>query len=380
MPEILLTNEKANAKILVIGVGGAGNNTVDRMISQNVTGVDYLCVNTDRQQLDRCLTANILQIGESITKGLGAGANPEVGKAAAEENKEDIVRALEDVDMVFITCGMGGGTGTGAAPVIAEVAKSAGILTVGAVTKPFKYEGTVRKRNAEGGIEELKKYVDTLIIVPNDKLLAISDRNTSFPQALEMADSVLQQGISGITDLIMKPGLINLDFADVKAVMTDKGMAHFGIGEAKGANKCIDAVKMAINSPLLETTLDHASHVIINYTGDVGLIEAGEATDYVQGIVGEDASIFFGSMPGEDMEDAVKVTLIATGLNPHESKLSFMKKAMESSVEKAMTRPVAPTENPAEKPAEQPMGIKIPEPVKPSRTLNNIELPNFLKK
>ena len=391
MPEIILnTNMVGSAKILVIGVGGAGNNTVDRMIRQDVTGVEYLCVNTDRQQLDRCLTANVMQIGANLTKGLGAGANPEVGRGAALENKEEIVKALDGVDMVFITCGMGGGTGTGAAPIIAEVAKRSGILTVGAVTKPFKYEGSVRRRNADNGIEELKKYVDTLIIVPNDKLLEISDRKTSLPEALEKADSVLQQGIQGITDLITKPGLINLDFADIRTVMKDKGLAHFGMGEATGANKCLDAVKMAVNSPLLDTHIDHASHVIINFSGDVGLIEVSEATDYVTGIVGEDASMFFGSIVEDEGSDHVKVTLIATGLGKPENKFSYMKRTMESSVEKAFASPegrptlasqpkpaAQNTASPVTQPAE---GLKIPEPVKPTRTLNNIEVPTFLKK
>ena len=391
MPEIILNSNMTNsAKILVVGVGGAGNNTVDRMIRQDVTGVEYLCVNTDRQQLDRCLTGNVMQIGANLTKGLGAGANPEVGRAAALESKEEIVKSLDGVDMVFITCGMGGGTGTGAAPVIAEVAKRAGILTVGAVTRPFKYEGSVRKRNADNGIDELKKYVDTLIIVPNDKLLEISDRHTSLPQALEKADSVLQQGIQGITDLITKPGLINLDFADIRTVMKDKGLAHFGMGEGTGANKCLDAVKMAVNSPLLDTHIDHASHVIINFSGDIGLLEVSEATDYVTGLVGEDASMFFGSIVEDEGSDHVKVTLIATGLGTPENKFSYMKRAMETSVDKALgkpegrpsqvsqPRPVSQSTAPAQTaPAE---GIRIPDPVKPTRTLNNIEVPTFLKK
>lgn len=374
MLEIVSNEGNDNAKILVVGVGGGGNNTVDRMISQNVSGVDFLCINTDKQQLDRCLTANTLQIGANITKGLGAGANPEVGKAAAMESKEEIVKAVDGFDMVFVTCGMGGGTGTGAAPVVAEVAKSAGILTVAAVTKPFSYEGSVRRRNAEAGIEEIKQYVDTLIVVPNDKLLAISDRKTTLPQALEKADSVLQQGIQGITDLITQTGLINLDFADVKTVMHNKGRGHFGIGEATGANKCLDAVKIAANSPLLETTIDHASHVIINFKGDVGLLEVSEATDYIQGIVGEDASLFFGTSEDPDAVDSVKVTLIATGLEDKSDKgFSFVKKAKETAINPQMTQTPANTEV-------QPMGIKIPEPVKPTKTLNNIELPSFLKK
>lgn len=375
MLEIVSDASINEAKILVIGVGGGGNNTVDRMIEKNVGGVEYMCINTDRQQLERCKTNNTLQIGVNVTKGLGAGAKPEVGRAAAEESKEEIMKAIEGVDMVFVTCGMGGGTGTGAAPIVAELAKSAGILTVGAVTKPFSYEGTVRKRNAEAGIAELSKYVDTLIVVPNDKLLAICDRKTNIRDALKKADTVLQQGIQGITDLITTPGLINLDFADVKSVMINKGRAHFGTGEGKGANKCLDAVKLAANSPLLETTIDHASHVIINFSGDVGLVEVGEATEYVQGLVGEDASIYFGCIPSDVADDTVKVTLIATGLGEKTSSFSFMKKAIQQSTEAEM-----PENEPVEPKTEEPLGIKIPEPVKATRTLNNIELPNFLKK
>ena len=392
MPEIILNNDVNSARILVIGVGGAGNNTVDRMIRQEVTGVDYLCVNTDRQQLDRCLTSNVMQIGAALTKGLGAGANPDIGRSAAIESKEEIAKVLDGVDMVFITCGMGGGTGTGAAPIIAEMSKSAGILTVGAVTRPFKYEGTVRKRNADGGIEELKKFVDTLIVVPNDKLLEISDRNTSLPKALEKADTVLQQGIQGITDLITKPGLINLDFADVRTVMKDKGLAHFGMGEASGANKCLDAVKMAVNSPLLETKIDHASHVIVNFSGDVGLLEVSEANDYITGIVGEDSAMFFGSIVENEGSDHVTVTLIATGLDGPQSKFPYMNKSLGVSMDKPFARPASPTASapaptaapsPAPAPGSQtaaPKGITIPDPVKPTRTLNNIEVPTFLKK
>lgn len=372
----LVSNESINeAKILVVGVGGGGNNTIDRMVEENVAGVDFLSINTDRQQLDRCNSISTLQIGANITKGLGAGANPEVGRLAAEESKEEIVKALEGYDMVFITCGMGGGTGTGATPIVAEMAKSAGILTVAAVTKPFSYEGTVRKRNADAGITELSKYVDTLIIVPNDKLLKICDRKTSLKDALKKADTVLQQGIQGITDLITIPGLINLDFADVRTVMLNKGRGHFGIGEASGEDRCLEAVKLAANSVLLETTIDHASHVIINFRGDVGLLETSEATEYVQGLVGDDASVFFGCIPGDGDDDTVRVTLIATGLEdrPSGSGFSFAKKTAampKETIEKAE----------AVEPAKETVGIEIPEPVKATRTLNNIELPNFLKK
>ena len=279
----LISNEAAEgAKILVIGVGGGGNNTVDRMINEKVEGVHFYCVNTDKQQLDRCLTPNVVQIGANITKGLGAGANPEIGQKAAEESSEALEEVIKDADMVFVTCGMGGGTGTGAAPVVARIAKENGVLTVGVVTKPFKFEAKTRMRNAEEGIERLKEYVDTLIVVPNDRLLEIVDRKTTLPDALKKADEVLQQGIQGITDLINITGLINLDFADVKTVMKDKGLAHFGIGVSSGSEKCIEAAKAAANSPLLETSIEHATHVIINISGDVSLVEASEASEYIQ--------------------------------------------------------------------------------------------------
>lgn len=312
----IMTSEAENetANLLVIGVGGAGNNAVNRMIDEGIKGVEFVCINTDKQVLKRCKAPICMQIGEKLTKGLGAGAKPEIGEKAAEESRDELAEIVKDADMVFVTCGMGGGTGTGAAPVVAKIAKDMGKLTVGIVTKPFNFEGKIRMKNALGGIEKLKECVDTLIVIPNDKLLAICDRRTTMPEALKKADEVLQQGVQGITDLINVPGLINLDFADVQTVMKDKGVAHIGIGTGTGDDKCLDAVKQAISSPLLETTIEGASDVIINIAGDVGLQEAGEAASYIEELTGENSNIIFGVSDGAG-DDTVKITVIATGLD-----------------------------------------------------------------
>ena len=301
----------------MIGVGGAGNNAVNRMVEENIMGVEFIGINTDKQALQFCKAPTAMQIGEKLTKGLGAGAKPEIGEKAAEESQEEISQALKGADMVFVTCGMGGGTGTGAAPVIAQIAKDMGILTVGVVTKPFRFEARQRMNNALKGIENLKNAVDTLIVIPNDRLLEIVDRRTTMPDALKKADEVLLQAVQGITDLINVPGLINLDFADVQTVMTDKGIAHIGIGKAKGDEKALEAVKQAVSSPLLETTIEGASHVIINISGDISLIEANEAAGYVQELAGDDANIIFSAMYDENAEDEVTITVIATGLDAH---------------------------------------------------------------
>ena len=314
MLEIKLNESESAAKILVIGIGGAGNNAVNRMVDSNVEGVEFIGINTDRQALQMCKAPTTLQIGEKLTKGLGAGAQPEIGEKAAEESEEEIINVLNGADMVFVTCGMGGGTGTGGAPVIARIAKDMGILTVGVVTKPFRFEAKVRMRNALEGIEKLKQNVDTLIVIPNDKLLEIVDRRTTMPEALKKANEVLVQAVQGITDLINVPSLINLDFADVQTVMTNKGIAHIGIGHAKGDDKAIEAVKQAVTSPLLETTINGASHVIINVAGDIGLLEANEAASYVQELAGENSNIIFGAMFDETVQDEATITVIATGL------------------------------------------------------------------
>ena len=317
MLEIKINEAENAARILVIGVGGAGNNAVNRMVEENIMGVEFIGINTDKQALQFCKAPTAMQIGEKLTKGLGAGAKPEIGEKAAEESQEEISQALKGADMVFVTCGMGGGTGTGAAPVIAQIAKDMGILTVGVVTKPFRFEARQRMNNALKGIENLKNAVDTLIVIPNDRLLEIVDRRTTMPDALKKADEVLLQAVQGITDLINVPGLINLDFADVQTVMTDKGIAHIGIGKAKGDEKALEAVKQAVSSPLLETTIEGASHVIINISGDSSLIEANEAAGYVQELAGDDANIIFGAMYDENAEDEVTITVIATGLDAH---------------------------------------------------------------
>ena len=314
MLEIMTSGTEAAARILVIGVGGAGNNAVNRMVEEQIGGVEFIGVNTDKQALKLCKAPTAIQIGEKLTKGLGAGAKPEIGEKAAEESIEELKEAMQGVDMIFVTCGMGGGTGTGAAPVIAREAKAMGILTVGVVTKPFRFEAKQRMNNALLGIEKLKESVDTLIVIPNDKLLEIVDRRTSMPEALKKADEVLQQAVQGITDLINLPALINLDFADVQTVMTDKGIAHIGIGTAKGDDKAIEAVKQAITSPLLETTIAGASHVIINISGDVSLIEADEAANLVKDQVGDDANVIFGAVYDDSHSDEVSITVIATGL------------------------------------------------------------------
>ena len=314
MLEIMSNEAESSAKIIVIGVGGAGNNAVNRMVEEAIGGVEFVGVNTDKQALTLCKAPTVLQIGEKITKGLGAGAQPEVGQKAAEESIEEVKQLIEGADMVFVTCGMGGGTGTGAAPVIAAAAKEMGILTVGVVTKPFRFEAKTRMNNALSGIENLKKAVDTLIVIPNDKLLEIVDRRTTMPEALRKADEVLQQAVQGITDLINLPALINLDFADVQTVMTDKGIAHIGIGEARGDDKAMEAVQQAVASPLLETTIKGATHVIINISGDISLMDANDAASYVQELTGEDANIIFGAMYDDSVADYARITVIATGL------------------------------------------------------------------
>lgn len=314
MLEIKTNDAEAAAKIIVVGVGGAGNNAVNRMIDECIEGVEFIGVNTDKQALQLCKAPKLLQIGEKLTKGLGAGAKPEIGEKAAEESIEEITEALKGANMVFVTCGMGGGTGTGAAPVVAKISKEMGILTVGVVTKPFRFEAKARMTNAIGGIERIKDNVDTLIVIPNDKLLEIVDRKTTMPDALKKADEVLQQAVQGITDLINVPAVINLDFADVQTVMKDKGIAHIGIGSGKGDDKAGEAIKMAVESPLLETTISGATDVIINVSGDITLMDASEAADYVRELTGDDVNIIFGAMYDETKSDTCTITVIATGL------------------------------------------------------------------
>ena len=314
MLEIRSNEADTAARIIVVGVGGAGNNAVNRMIDEAITGVEFIGANTDKQALKLCKAPKCLQIGEKLTKGLGAGAKPEVGEKAAEESSEEIKEAIKGADMVFVTCGMGGGTGTGAAPIVAAIAKEMGILTVGVVTKPFGFEAKKRMTNALSGIEKLKEHVDTLIIIPNDKLLEIVDRRTTMPEALKKADEVLQQSVQGITDLINVPSLINLDFADIQTVMKDKGIAHIGIGYGKGETKAADAIRMAVESPLLETTISSATDVILNISGDISIFDANDAANYIRELAGDDINVILGAMYNEDMADTCTVTVIATGI------------------------------------------------------------------
>ena len=374
--EILTNEAESAARIIVIGVGGAGNNAVNRMIDEQIGGVEFIGINTDKQALNFCKAENALQIGEKLTKGLGAGAKPEIGEKAAEENLDEIKEAIKGADMVFVTCGMGGGTGTGAAPVVAKVAKDMGILTVGVVTKPFKFEAKTRMQNAVTGIEKLKDSVDTLIVIPNDKLLEIVDRRTTMPEALKKADEVLQQAVQGITDLINLPALINLDFADVQTVMTDKGIAHIGIGSAKGDDKALEAVKQAVASPLLETTISGASHVIINVSGDISLMDANDAASYVQDMAGEDANIIFGAMYDDTYTDECSITVIATGLDANVTgaqKVIPAKSSINYGASARMTTPVKPVTPVA--PAAPVTPVTPVAPTFPGITTPNVQAP-----
>ena len=407
------SNDAENAcKIIVVGVGGAGNNAVNRMVEENITGVEFIGMNTDKQALQLCKAPKLLQIGEKLTKGLGAGARPEVGGKAAEESSEDITSAIKGADMVFVTCGMGGGTGTGAAPVVAKIAKEMGILTVGIVTKPFSFEARTRMQNALGGIENLKSSVDTLIVIPNDKLLQIVDRRTTMPDALKKADEVLQQAVQGITDLINVPGLINLDFADVQTAMKGKGIAHIGIGAGQGDHKAADAVKLAVESPLLDTTIAGATDVIVNVSGDIGLADASDATDYVRQLAGENANIIFGAVYDEARTDSCNITVIATGIDDKAAAKAQMAavQAAQAAVQAARTTatpstpaqtvlptgnfttltaarplgtgtaaPAAPAQN-APLPARPVAGLNRPESVRSTVEPKSLKIPEFLQR
>ncbi|MBQ9199021.1 MAG: cell division protein FtsZ [Lachnospiraceae bacterium] len=346
MLEIKSNDEKTPARILVIGVGGAGNNAVNRMIDENVEGVELIAINTDKQILSQSRATTKIQIGEKLTKGLGAGAKPEIGAGAVEENREEITDIMKDANMVFVTCGMGGGTGTGAAPVVAEIARNLGILTVGVVTKPFSFEGKPRMNNAVNGIAKLKENVDTLIVIPNDKLLQICDKRTSLPEALKKADEVLQQGVQGITDLINKPGLINLDFADIQTVMRDKGVAHIGIGRASGDNKAVDAIKSAMDSPLLETTVSGATDIIVNFSGNIGIVEAYDAITYLTEVAGDGANIIFGTVDNDVMGEDVCITIIATGIEGNTTQTTVSVPNTQAGVAKPASVSVTPLKTP----------------------------------
>ena len=353
------------ATIKVIGVGGAGNNAVNRMVDSGIKGVEFTAVNTDRQTLLVSKAATKIQIGEKITRGLGAGANPDIGAQAAEESKAEIAEALRGADMVFVTAGMGGGTGTGAAPIVAAAAKEMGILTIGVVTKPFTFEGKKRLSQAERGIESLKGKVDTLVVIPNDKLLQIIDRKTSIIQAFKMADDVLRQGVQGISDLIAIPGLVNLDFADVKTIMLNTGMAHMGIGRASGENRAEDAAKQAIQSPLLETSIEGARGVIINITGgtNLGLHEVNTAAELIQRSVDPEANIIFGAVIDESLDEDILVTVIATGFENDRNPLSSGTPVGDI-IDKAWDRKLN----------------SIPMSTDSSNSSDNLDIPSFLRK
>lgn len=347
------------AKIKVVGVGGAGNNAVNRMIEEKVTGVEFIAINTDRQALMLSKAPTKIQIGEKLTRCLGAGGDPTVGEKAAEETREEICNSLKGADMVFVTAGMGGGTGTGAAPVVAQIAKELGILTVAVVTKPFSFEAKKRMQNAERGTASLKEKVDTLVVIPNDRLLQVVERKTTFTEAFALSDEVLRQGVQGISDLISIPGLINLDFADVKTIMYDTGMAHMGIGRASGENRAEEAAKAAINSPLLESSVDGARGVLLNITAgpDLGIFEVNTAAELVQKNIDPDANLIFGAVIDEKMGDEMSVTVIATGFDRDRVPLSAVDKVIDRTLfEKA---PVAETR---------------------VSNQNDIEIPTFLRK
>jgi cell division protein FtsZ len=324
------------AQIKIIGVGGGGNNAVNRMISAGLRGVEFISINTDKQALFLSKANMKIQIGEKLTKGLGAGANPEIGERAATESKDEIAQAIKGADMVFVTAGMGGGTGTGATPIIAQIAREMGVLTVGVVTKPFTFEGRKRMQYAEQGIENLKGVVDTLVTIPNDRLLQVAEKKTSIIDAFRMADDVLRQGVQGISDLIAVPGLINLDFADVKTVMLNTGIAHMGIGRASGDGRAEEAAKQAIQSPLLETSIDGARGVLLNITGgpDLGLFEVNMAAELVQKSADPDATIIVGAVIDENLKDEILITVIATGFE----KSPILKK-IDKIVEKSQIKP-----------------------------------------
>ena len=351
------------ATIKVIGIGGAGNNAVNRMVDSGIKGVEFIAVNTDRQALLLSKAPSKIQIGEKITRGLGAGANPDIGAQAAEESKTEIAEALRGADMVFVTAGMGGGTGTGAAPIVAACAKEMGILTIGVVTKPFTFEGKKRLSQAERGIESLKGKVDTLVVIPNDKLLQVIDRKTSIVEAFKMADDVLRQGVQGISDLIAIPGLVNLDFADIKTIMLNTGMAHMGIGRASGENRAEDAAKQAVQSPMLETSIEGARGVIINITGgtNLGLHEVNTAAELVQRSVDPEANIIFGAVIDPDMKDEIVITVIATEF---EKEKNMPNMNVDSLVSKAWDKKVS----------------SIPTSSDNSSNSNDLDIPSFLRK
>jgi cell division protein FtsZ len=388
-----MNDHNTHAKIIVVGVGGGGNNAVNRMIEGKLEGVDFVAVNTDAQALQYSKATMKIQIGEKLTRGLGAGAKPEIGLKAAEESKDELAQMIKGADMVFITAGMGGGTGTGAAPVIASLAREMQILTVGVVTKPFDFEGKARMHNAMVGIDELKRYVDTLIVIPNQKLLSVIDRRTTMRDAFKKADEILQQGVQGISDLIYTPGIINLDFADVSTVMSNKGVAHIGVGSAKGEHKAEEAARLAISSPLLETTIDGARHMLINISGDMNMsmFDANDAIQLIQEAAGNNANVIYGQSIDDSLEDQIIVTVIATGFEDNEDFISHQQmgvshneptkqvevKTTQQAVKSSVQEPIQKNE------AEVTMNATNNDTVSSSSDLpsyDRIEIPEFLQK
>lgn len=367
-------NEENTARIIVIGVGGGGCNAVNRMIESDLQGVTFMGINTDKQALAACKAEAKLQIGEKLTKGLGAGGNPEIGQKSAEENIDEISKFITNAEMVFITAGMGGGTGTGAAPIIAKLAKDMGILTVAVVTRPFSFEGRKRKEHADLGIKFLRKYVDSIVIVPNDKLLQAVERDTSLLKAFDMADEVLKQGVQGITDLIADTGLINLDFADVETVMRDRGIAHMGVGKGKGEDKVADAVKSAVESPLLETTIAGAKAILLNVTGgyDIGMMDVMDAADQIQNAADRDAIVIFGAAVREEMQDEMFITVIATGFEGSSAPAGRSGNPMQEA-EKNIGAD-ADDENPSEQSSED-----VSEILEDMDSTSKFDIPSFLK-
>ena len=370
------------AKIKVIGVGGGGSNAVNRMIEHGVQGVEFIAVNTDAQALNMSQADVKLQLGAKLTRGLGAGANPEIGKKAAEESREQLTEILSGADMVFVTAGMGGGTCTGAAPVIAEISKEIGALTVGVVTKPFMFEGRKRMQHAVSGVQNFKEKVDTLIVIPNDKLLEIVDRNTPMLEAFKEADNVLRQGVQGITDLIAVPGLINLDFADVKTIMTEKGSALMGVGVATGEHRATEAAKKAISSPLLETSIEGAKGVLMNITGsaNLSLYEVTEAAQIVQSAADEEVNLIFGSVINDNLEDEIIVTVIATEFEnePLDFEIPSAQEMMKNLLKKKQATP-PPTEESKPQVEETPVSSN-PEPAKAPDVEETMDIPSFLRR
>lgn len=362
------------ARIKVIGVGGSGQNAIHRMMETGIRGVEFVAINTDAQALHNSLADHKIHIGKTITRGLGAGMNPDIGRAAAEESKDEILDVIKNADMVFITCGEGGGTGTGAAPVVAELAKKTGILTVGIITKPFSFEGAKRREIAEKGLENLKQHVDTVIAIPNDRILQIIDKKTSLLDAFKTVDDVLRQGVAGISDLITTPGMINVDFADVRAVMQNAGSALMGIGRGTGENRAMDAARAAIDSPLLELSIDGARGVLFNITGgkDLGMYEVDDAAKFITKSVDPEAKIIFGAVIDEEMDEEVKITVIATGFDEN-----YRRVEPSARIEEPATTASAPE---IRKPVYTPRVIEDEPEVERTENQDELEIPAFIRK